>query len=498
MAAVTIIAMLDKVVKEELAFVKRASEPEVDGIFKRMYTTSAGVERGGTGRGWIRKHTFPTGLSGHFHNLDPVGGNTLDQSNTGQSNMYATPTRTFPGVTDVTAPNYLQKTIGLVQGMGSFAFPLQVLEANELDAALTDVIGLTIQGVGKKVAQTEANSWYSNNSGPGTVGGTTAVRQNDVFTIADVTGGSFEPVVSGAASPTLVLQFATSAGIFDTAVMTGTIGRLMPGMTLQHRSAAHAAKTATAKVIVSSVDYLARRVTLKTTDAGNFDALADGDYFVPRGSVDGTSGFNWGPSGPASWLKASGTVFGIDLSVYPQFKSLVSAVNNVLDETTLNKHVATFFDAYGAMYGLDTMITRSGVLNAYLENIDGLHRYERFGKTMRLKEGFTSFDYEYDGNQFECLTSRYMERGTAWIMKTKGQNIKRYVPPYISGAGKRSEFNSEIQFWAPLTGSKNIFLPATVSDAHSEFVVAPFYCFREVCPDQIPGIVLTGLEESIL
>ena len=44
-----VIDIVDNIVREEIAYLKRVSEPEVDGIFSRMYNTSKGVTASGIG-----------------------------------------------------------------------------------------------------------------------------------------------------------------------------------------------------------------------------------------------------------------------------------------------------------------------------------------------------------------------------------------------------------------------------------------------------------------
>jgi hypothetical protein len=191
----------------------------------------------------------------------------------------------------------------------------------------------------------------------------------------------------------------------------------------------------------------------------------------------------------------SGSPFGINLSNHPQFKSLVGAVNAVLDEATLNKYVGGFYDAYGGMYMVDSVLTTTGVMTAYMESIDGLYRYARNNERLTLKEGWTSMDYAWQGQTFEILASRYQKPGQAYIMKTGDQNLKRYVPPTVDSTRSQSGFSGEIQFIAPFLGSSTIWKPAHISSATSEFAEAPFLCLREWCPDQMAGIKLTGLTE---
>lgn len=474
MATATAIGSISKIVREELSFAKYEVEPEVDGIFTKMYTTSSGVTRG-IGRSWQVIVTFATGVAGAFKNVPAAGVTTKDQALTGQVSQWDTSTfRTFPGVGAQTQPGYVQKTATLVQGMGIFSLPYTFFAAEELDASITEPIELIIRGTAKNVMQSEANHYYTNSS-----------TIKPIFTAVTAATAL---TTNGAA--TCVFNFA------NTTASVGRIARLIPGMLVDGMDSSASPDEVLTNAtggVVTIVDYIGKIFTVYFS-AGAV-TFADGDYLIQSGSTSAAT-VTTGPSGAETWLKASGTVFGIDLSTHPQFKSLVAAVAGVLDEHTLDKYVGGFYDAYGGMYGLDSMITTTGVLTAYREALDGLHRYDRNNEAMKIKGGWVSMDYVYNGEPFEFLASRYQKPGQAYIQKLGQGNLRRYVPPAPKLVTKRGEFPIDIQFIAPLFGSSNIFLPAhNTSAALTEFNQAPFVCLREWCPRQLPGILLTGLTE---
>lgn len=467
------IGSISKIVREEISYVKKEVEPEVDGIFSKMYESTNGVSTG-IGRSWSVIHTFSTGVAGAFKNVPAAGPATVDHA---QSFMWSNPTtRLFPTLTEQVSPGYVQKTLTLVEGMGTFALPFHYFQADEIDASTADAVALTIRGTAKNVAQTDANSFYQNDN-----------LKKALAEIVVATTGS----VGDLSSPT------TMTWTFANGDIEGRIGRFLPGMLVDVIDDS----TDTHFVggdgwIITKVDYVGKAVTMTHGDGSTAitGTIAAGDYLIPSGSTK-ASGTTTGPSGAETWLVDSGSPFGISLTTHPQFKSLVSAVNAVMDEAVLNKFVGGFFDAYGGVNGLDSLITTTGVLTAYMESIDGLYRYDRNNERLTLREGWASMDYAWQGRVFEILASRYQKPGQAYIMKLRDQNLKRYVPPSVSGVGKRGEFSREIQFVAPWMGSRTIFKPAHVSSATSEFAEAPFLCFREWCPDQLPGIKLTGLTE---
>lgn len=463
----TSIASVSNLVKEEISFVRKETEPEVDGIFQKVHETSNGVTQG-LGRSWNFIQTFSTGLAGSFKNVS-AGGPTLTQD--GNVYHWDALTRKFPTISDrVTTPGTVQKTITLLEGMGNFMLPFQYFQADRLDASIADAVSLAIRGTAKNVNQSEANHFYTNNSG-----------QKQVIEVlaAPATG-------NGTSTVTIVV---------DGTEAKGRIGRIMPGMTLDARdtSASDAVLTNGAGGIVKTVDYVNKTFVIEFSGSVTFAAS---DWLGLAGSELTGANDLVGPKGAEYWLANSGTIYGINLANHPQFKSIVASETGVLDEAMLNKYVGGFYDAYGGLCHLDSVITTTGVLTAYMESIDGLYRYDRNNTRLTVKEGWTSIDYAWQGQTFEMMASRYQLPGQSYICKTGNQNLKRYVPPKVSGTSGRGEFPGDIQFVAPWMGSNTVFLPTRASDAITEMVEAPFVYFREWCPDQLQGIKLTGLTES--
>lgn len=476
--ATTAIGSLAHVIKEELSVVKREVEPEVDPLFRRVYETSMGVERG-IGRAWQVKHTFASGVAGAFKNVVAAGvaSGAVDLPS-GDPNTYtwATPTRTFPSVADVSSPGFFQRTVTLVEGMGSFVLPIQYAQAGEVDASLLDVLRIIMRGTAKNVLNSEADSFYQNS---GTV--------PQVATILSASGA-----LDSADTPTTITFSATNT--------KGRVGRFYPGMKIQfHDSGNNYAVIQGAGSVsahtVTKVDYVNKVVTISGPGGLNPD-VGDNDVVVLAGS-EVASNVPVGPSGLETWMASSGSPFGISLTNHPQLKSLTGAVNGVMDGTVLNKYVGGFYDAYGGMYELDSLITTAGVIVGFLESMDGLFRFDVQGKRPDYNTGWTSLDYAWNGMPIMVAQSRYCNAKTAYICKMGGNNLKRYVPPPIKGTRSGDGgMPQDVQFTAPFQGSSSIFLPSILSSAYTEFVEAPFVYFREYCPDQMPGVILTGISES--
>lgn len=496
MASVTTLNSLDTVVREDLMFKERALEPKVDGVFTKIFDTSAGVVRGGgrgtQGTGWEVQHTFAVGVAGAFRNVAGDGDSYNDYSSQvlmGTSLTSGTPTA-FPSTSDAASPGYVIAKLNLVEGLGVVPLPIHLLVAEQLPSTIAKPVSLIIDGTAKNVAQCEANNFYATDGS--NIALATLVKDCDASGNPSVV---FTDI--NATKDALVITFG------DTADVTGRVARFYPGMTVSIFKSDFTDTRPTADpgdFLVGKVDYVQRIVTLiglegydLSSGGANFEA---NDVIVQWNSVVESSAA-YGPKGPGYWLVNSGTVYAIARGDYPQFNSVVTAVNNVLDQAVLDTNVGAFYDAYGEICDLDSFITTAGVLNNYVQNTDGLWRYERSQTgALKLKEGWSSFDYTYPGHSFEVLQSRYMQNGTLWALKMGGQNIKRYVTPRLPNSGRQAPFSDTIQWYGPLAGSSTIWMPAR--DTNAKFVrhvEAPFFCFREIAPDQQQGIALSGLTE---
>lgn len=483
------IVILDEIIKEELSFVMRESEPETDGILGKVLTTSEGVGESELGRQWKVIHTFATGLAGGFKDVDALGPQTFTDLGGGgivRSNLDFTNAayRAFPSASEQSTPGFVQRTIQLVQGMGNLTIPLHLLAADKMKASTTSAVNLIMKGTAKQVNQHECNHFYS--TAP-TTGGTSNGNSGAIVTNI--------PQATTAVSHTITISEAGD-GVGGA---IGRIARIMPGMMVDIFTADYATKRNAVPLVVGEVDYLARQFTVYTVTGANTFAIGGGDVdtdiLVHAGSVvAGTSAY--GPSGFETWLKNSGSAFGISFSNFPHFKSLVEAINAVLDEETLDRILTTFFDAYDNMYDLDSMIGTRGILTNYVANLDGYQQYQRNDQTLKLKQGWSSFSYTQQGRDFEYLSSRYQTPGQLYIIKANDGNIKRYVPPDIEGTTGHAGFPGDIQFAAPALGFPTIFAPGRGANAALvEAVECPFFRFREYCPEQMAGIKLTGITE---
>lgn len=455
-----IIETIARTIKEDLVPTIMDVLPDIDRTFEKVVRTSFGVERDNIGRDWKVKHTYSGGLSGG-RGWATVGGGQVAQSGgdspaTHGFTVYgANAFQSWPGLDEMSAPGILHRAIQLKKGMGGFVIPFDIMRADQLDAALENYVQKLIKKSAMREAYSQVHSFWKLD--------------------ADGRIGTFN---SGAGPNTI-----NAAGITLT-LTSGRIRSLMKGMQLQLVQQPGVVGTspqaAGQPVWVDSVDYLARTFIVKQTlGAGSDLNLADnveyGIYPYNSQTISGGTVTDRGPSGLLDFIKASGSLFGvggseaIDLAVFPEFRSIVdNSYAGALTGSILNKLLGGLDDAYDL--SLDTILTTQGVLLGLLDNIEDptnlLMRYERNGQPLTAKEGFNKpgseseiVGYVFNGKTYRVQPAKNCPDGNVFVVKMNGSNFVKYVPPKLPGTDGKSEFEGEIEFIAPVVGSRNIFLP---------------------------------------
>lgn len=470
----TTIGSIANVLREELAPGIRESLADIDEIFKNIVSTDMGVERDGLGRTWQFIHTFETGLSGGYKIRSAAGPNVVGGLN--NVTMFGTP-QGYPSQAEVTSAAYLQKTITLKEGAGSLSLPHQYLRADQLNAAIGSAVRAELRGTAKKIAHTHAIHFYL----------------DDVtnFAIADV--GDISATGTNNGTTAVTVDFGGTNAV-------SPIRRFYPGMLVDvWNSAGTVQNNIGFNVVTDELEPLADKVTFRTVDGTSLLTFADDDVIVFKDS-QGT-----GFSGLNSWIKSSGTIFGINTANFPHFRSHIpAAIGAALTEPVLNKHWARFLDAYGSSMKLDTIITTPGVTIGYLDNLSStgaaneVGRWNRSGEPLEVSAGWGGFNYVYNGQPMRWLISSYVQRKVLYGIKLGENNLKRFVPPAIPGTTSESGFDGSVEFIAPLGGSNGPFLHSRLpSGAVGDNVEAPFAVVQEFAPEYVQSIKLTGITESL-
>ena len=470
-----------KVTREGLQAGIRDARLKIDPIFKDFVQDNVSAVRGAQGRSWEVLHTFVVSNAGAFRVYGDSNGGNIVYGETPDAPLYHTAVsyddntpRAFPGITEFVAPNFVHRTIGLKQWTGNIFLPHQILRSDRLTAAIGKVVEKTIQGVSRNLAQHRANLFFSRdttNRAIGTVG----------------------TVVSGGTTNDTSATFTLAAG---------RIRRFQPGMLVDIWNAAGTTRrNGACPLVVHSVDVLAGTVRVDHTQksSGTFIKFASqinsgtsGDIIVLRNSKA------MGPSGLKSWIKNTGSIFGLQLSQVPQFKSMIiDNLGSVLTDAALNKYFGGFCDSMGAEAEPDVLLTTQGVVNGYVGELDDLRVFSVNGTPLNYQGGFSDYGYVYDGRRKSFRVSSLIDSGYLYGLKVKN-NIIRYTPPALPGAGSNGQVGGELEFVAPVGGINGIWAHVRNSDGEiTDFVQAPFTFHEEYAPEIPQSLEIGGITEVI-
>jgi hypothetical protein len=519
---------MNNLIREELPSVIHESLPAIAPVFNKIEASSIDVVRDtGIGRGWKVLHTYETGVAGLIETAVPtgptfntmIGGSATDaQAHMLDIGTAAAGLDIFPAATESPHTGDLKRELTLHKQVGNFSMPVQWMQADALTATQIKKVGRDIQAVGKNKAIIEASSFFShvvtNSSG----------YQNQVLgrlasaaTDNSVTTGMIDMVIDEQYGR--ISNFRQGMSID---VVADSAGVLQDGVAADGTDVRnYDASTNYLRLIITDIDFIAKRITCMPIDTadGSMPAWANGWIGSAAGSICAaddwivlakTSRYTGGSRPQCSWglndmIKSSGKIMGgaagaaaLDLAYYSQFKSSVVAVNAPLTDDVLNRYIAGYLDAYPGMT-IDTLITTQGVNQQWLQQPQlgaGRFLYDRTGKSLKVKGGWSEVTYEWGGRSFNYVVSPMCLSKTLYGVKFSDGNFKRYVPPTVGGS---SSSVSGVEFLAPLGGHSGIFKIAHSSGGKSQDLVeAPFWMYNLVAPLDPKGIKLTGLTEATM
>jgi hypothetical protein len=509
------------------------SLPALDDVFQLISTSSFGVEssnigydKASSGVCWTKIHSFSESISGAFKWVDAQG----DTTGSAMVSSVQAPVnpRSYQGLGDSSLPGYVQKKITLVEGMGNLFVPQAFLRADKLEASLTSAVEDIVRGTAKNVANREITAFYSLND----------ISMKNICTVGGVitagTGLAGSPVVVAIAGGS-VRQFYNGMQV----EVWNSAATIQKGIADTSSGAPSASATNHYNYfVVDGVTYLPStsdsggygRINLKTRSgiAVGGTAVTTGDIIVHAGnSYDGGStAAAYGPTGPEAWLTSTSTnIFNLDVTVHPQFQSLVVAVSGVLNESLLTRYFNRLFKAYGKQDMPDTLITSTGVIQAMIEetgksqistssyNLSNVSKqnFSRDGGPLRYQAGFDIVDpfFKWNGMKVGLLTSSFFPSGSdfstssytggrLWGLKLRDRNINRYIPPPLPGAKRGTAVGREVEFAYPMGGPMGIFKPLHDSNGQTtQWSEAPFNKWCEFAPKFMPGLKLTSLTEVL-
>lgn len=479
----TLIDAVSKILKEGLNNGVRDARLKVDPLFEDIVQDSVSTVRDQYGRSWQALHTFVVSGAGAFRAYANSNGSDILYGETPGSALYQTGTtydspRAFPGLSEFVAPGFVQRTIGLKQWTGNIFMPHQILRSDKLTAAIGSMFEHTMKGTARTFAQWRANLFFQREQTYRAIG--------TVATVTEYDGTAHQ---------------ATDKNILIT-LATGRVRRFQPGMIVDILDASDNTTILNkGPLTVHSVDPLNSTIRLDSiqkTGGAFYDfngVVAAGDMLLLRNSVSA------GPSGLKSWITDTGSasIYGMPLAQVPQLKSaIITNLADTLTDSTLRRITGTICDAWGPDMEPNLFITTQGVLNGYLAELDDLRQVQVNGTTVSRKGGFSKgTTFTYDGREKEFRASSLIDSGYLYGIK-RDNNIKRYVPPGLPGAGTNGQVSGELEFIAPLGGVSGIWSHVIDSNGNmTDMVQAPFTMHEEYAPEVPQSLEIGGITESI-
>ena len=521
------IAALDNLVREELPMMITEAGPQIAPVFDKIKRTALGVKKQtGLGRGYNVIHLYETGVAGMIESADPLGPHMETITGTqvrrlSQTTAHAASHLTiFPKASESPHMGDIKRTLTLHKVVGNFSIPAAWMQAELLNAAQIKKVARDMKAVAKLKAIYEASSFFSY-SATNEAGGVNQVLGR-IKTCAAVGGADTEPygIIAINEEYGRIANFRQGMRIdlvdnISDVLYEGTATDGSDVLNWEHGDTGDYVQ-----LLITGVDYLGKTITVKavnSTDGADMDfAWAGGgdafcaqpieDDWIVAAHTSRTSNrpqFSWGIN---DWIKASGYILGggsadgaLDLVLYPQFKSQVKAVNGPLTDDVINGYIGGYLDAYPGET-LDTVITTQGVQLKWLQQ-PGLYNnrqnYERTGKAVSFKGGWSQIAYEFGGRTYEWIMSPMCLSKTLYAMKFGGENIQRFSPPRLGGV--EGSMGPELEFLAPLGGLSGVFMISHAdSGAPQDLVEAPFWYYNLIAPSDPRAVKLTGLTEATM
>ena len=520
------IDILNDLCREELPQMLVEIEPQVAPMMDRIRRTSFGVKsQDGLGKGYKVVHIYETGMAGLFESADPLGpGMTSISGNQAQllaEGTAATNLAIFPSAFEVPHTGEVKRELTLHKVVGNYSVPSEWKQLDMLNAMQLKKVARDLKAVAKQKALYTATSLmsYSVTNSAGYVnqvlGRISAIAEHSAWTdYIDITINEEYGRIANFGKGQRLDIVADSSGTLQ----SGTAVDGSDVRNYEHTSQNYV------HLIVVDVDYLGKKITLRPVDSvdgglPNYgsgssgdvfqagQAGAAGDWLVYAKTTRHTSGsrpqHSWGFN---DWVKSSGQILGganlasgLDLDLYRMLKSQVSAINGPLTDDIINGRIAGYLDAYPGE-SLDTILTTQGVQQMWLQQ-PGLYNnrqnYERTGKALSFRGGWSEISYEFGGRVFDWVISPMCLSKTLWALKFKGDNIRRYGPPRIGGTNQN--MGPELEFLATLGGHNGVFMVARSSTGQpTGLLEAPFWYYELIAPVDPRGIKLTGLTEATM
>jgi hypothetical protein len=467
----TVSGAIQKLIVQDLAPGVRDAMVEIAPWFENVAEESFNVTQSNIGQDWKVIHTFITSLAGALKAAGTVAGDPVYSTSTPYT-VHGEP-GTFPGIVGSVSPGYAQSELTLQEWQGNMHIPQEFLRADQLTASISSAVAAVVKQPARKVALAKAGLWLSNYDS----------------TASTKILGAVSSVTSGGD--------VTDATVQLVADDVSTVRKLMAGLEVDVYDSTGATKrNGNSKCLVYFVNPLNNTIRIDSADgAALFSTQIVATDIIVLADSKGN-----GPTGLDQWFPISGTIYNLALATLPQLASIRNAVSGSLTDTVLRKFFAGRLVGWGEAGMPDTILSTPGVLSEYVNQFDGsgFQRFQSQGQAQSIRGGYQSgTSITIDGREITIQTSSMCPQGYLYAFKMKNGNIKRYVPPRLPGTNSAGgAFNRDIEFFAPLGGSKDIWKHAHYNSNTTKYLEAPFISVEEYIPEMIGGIRLTGITEE--
>ena len=504
---------LEKFFRERYPEAVRDATLAVDPVYRQLVVNNEKVVRSEMGKDWVvLKHAFSDSVTGALRYANPQGPDFETTGTGGMHQRLAASSANYPGRDDFIFPLISEYGFTLAQVRGAIVLSTKLLKADEALETVADesYVTRTMMLYAKHLATQMAVNWFLDDDAAVVVlkGGSTVAVDGNVATITNNNG-----VIKSGCPFMLVPGMQFDCITIDTDESQITDG----GWAL----------------LDSRIDYYAgknitslRLYFKDATDASDFKTALQTNSkdvrlapysAVTAKTIDGHTKYkSILPIGWRSWMRSSGTLFGLfgrpALTVEnygSAFKSLVvDNGGNVLTEQKVLETYKKFEAATGVE--LDTIITTEGVVQAILNayNIDAtsplirIPREQTEGAQITLGTATEpAVHFRVGARTFRVLTSKYMPAGTFVMMKIGGGNLIRYEPPALDelhATGEAVQQGTIVPIeWQSKIVSGTIWRHADSGTSPTELIMAPFDIYLQHAAEEVRGVVINNCQDVL-
>ena len=376
---------------------------------------------------------------------------------------------TYPGLDKMALVGMDDEVLTLIKVRGAFALPSMLLQAQTLSAQAADLIRRNLLAAVRHFAMADLQSLYVEDT------------NKSIAAIASIAFSSSNRIMTFTPSSSTSFRFIRNA-FYDVYDSTGTTKR-----------------NTGFKLMCKFVDHKLNTVTLADPSGAN-DLSAAGivntDIIVLRASKGKL------PLGMNAFIKATGTVLGINVVSNPELKSWVRDLGGA---TLSNSVLLEVFGKYFKEYGPCRLIGAATpeIINKHLEEFDAVtagasaSQYKRQGEALDRRPGTKNvvLEVQYGTWTIPIYGAVAQQPQTVHFVNADPGNLMIYSPPTVDEFGQHADFPRIVQFVNSMYGGSifgnALYTPPGGSAEVSDWSSAPCYAIYNRMMRKPAGIKLT-------